>query len=276
MKQRQLDEFRNWFGEYVAGFYGDDEYINANVKLKECHTHRVCREIRHIAERVGLSASQQHVAEAVALFHDIGRFEQFARYRTFNDAVSVRHALLGVHILRQKRVLASLGESRQEWILKAVEYHADKRLPEDVEGPCSMFARLIRDADKLDIYKVVIRYYDQHRNNPEDCSLSLGFPDHPECSPRVVEKMLRGESIDYGDLRSMNDMKLMQLGWIHDINFTVTLEQIKHRRYLETLMSFLPDMADTETIRRSIFSIVDEKLKRKNKRDGCDDSVFRA
>ncbi|MBN2313588.1 MAG: hypothetical protein JXM79_06635, partial [Sedimentisphaerales bacterium] len=64
MEQRQLDEFRNWFGGYVAGFYGDDEYINTNVRHKEGHTQRVCREIRYIAEHVGLSIPQQRIAEA--------------------------------------------------------------------------------------------------------------------------------------------------------------------------------------------------------------------
>lgn len=276
MEQRQLDELREWFNDYVAGFYCDDDYINANVKHKESHTQRVCREIRHIAEHVGLSAPQQRIAEAVALFHDIGRFEQFVRFRTFHDAISVRHALLGVQILKQERVLDSLEESEQEWILKAVEYHADKQLPEDLEGPTLMFSQLIRDADKLDIYKVIIRYYDQCRIHTQDSSLALGVPDHPECSPHVVEKMLRGESIDYSELRSMNDMKLTQLGWVHDINFTVTLEQIKKRRYLETLMGFLPNKAETKTIGQRIFSIVDEKLKRKNKSDELDCSVFGA
>ncbi|MBN2314262.1 MAG: HD domain-containing protein [Sedimentisphaerales bacterium] len=276
MEQRQLDEFRDWFEEYVAGFYGDDEYINANVKHKQGHTLRVCQEIRHIAERVGLSAPQQRIAEAVALFHDIGRFEQFVRFRTFHDAISIRHALLGVQILKQERVLESLGESEQEWILKAVEYHADKQLPKDLDGPCLIYAQLIRDADKLDIYKVIMRYYKRRMDDPLNDSLGLGFPDPPEYSPHVVEKLLRGESIDYSDLRSLNDMRLVQLGWVHDINFTVTLEQIKERRYLETLISFLPDMAETKTIGQRIFSIVDEKLKRKNKSDELDGSILGA
>ncbi len=275
MEQRQLDELREWFNEYVVGFYGDDEYINANVNHKESHTQRLCREIRYIADKLSLSEPQQRVAEAVALFHDIGRFEQFVRFRTFHDAISVRHALLGVQILKQERVLESLEESQREWILKAVEYHADKQLPKDLGGPCLMYAQLIRDADKLDIYKIIIRYYDQYRNNPKDSSLTFGFPNHPECSPHIVEKMLRGESIDYNELRSMNDMKLTQLGWVHDINFTVTLEQIKERRYLETLISFLPNMAETETIGRRIFSIVDEKLKRKNSTYKPDCSFFK-
>jgi len=44
VEQKQLDKFRVWFDDYVAGFYGDDEVINANLKLKEKHSRRTCRE----------------------------------------------------------------------------------------------------------------------------------------------------------------------------------------------------------------------------------------
>jgi len=264
MEQRQLDELREWFNEYVAGFYGDDEYINANVNHKESHTLRVCREIRYIADKLSLSEPQQRVAEAVALFHDIGRFEQFVRFRTYHDAVSVRHSLLGVQILRQERILESLDESQQEWIFKAIEYHADKQLPKDLDGQCLIYAQLIRDADKLDIFKIIMSFHKRCRNDPLNSSLRLGFDDRPECSSHIVEKMLRGESIDYSELRTLNDLKLMQLGWVRDINFDVTLERIKARRYLETLAGFLPITAEIETIRQRIFSYVDERLKRNN------------
>ncbi|MFC1634418.1 HD domain-containing protein [Planctomycetota bacterium] len=276
MEQRQLDELRDWFDQYVAGFYGDDEYINTNVKQKEDHTQRVCKETRYIADKLGLTDPQKRVAEAIALFHDIGRFEQFVRFRTFHDIQSIRHSLLGGQILRQKRILESFEEPLQHVILKAVEYHAVKQLPEDLNGPCLMFAQLIRDADKLDIYDVITRYYEQYKDNPQDSSLGLGLPNHPECSPHVVEKMLRGESIDYSELRTLNDLKLTQLGWIHDINFAATLERIKECRFLETLAGLIPITAETETIKQRIFSYVDERLKKNKqiKKSGC--SMFRA
>jgi putative nucleotidyltransferase with HDIG domain len=261
MKPGHLDELRDWFDGYVADFYGDDEFINANVKLKEDHTRRTCQEIRYIANKLGLSNHQKDIAEVIALFHDIGRFEQFIRFRTYNDAMSIRHALLGAHILRQKRVLESLEGQQQEWIIKAVEYHAEKQLPKDLNGPFLMFAQLIRDADKLDIYNVVTQFYKQFKNNPHDSSLRLELPDHPECSPHVVEKMLCGESVDYAQLRTLNDLKLTQLGWVYDINFAATLERIKERRFLETLADLLPRTAETEMIKKKIFSHVDERLK---------------
>ena len=42
MQPQQLTEYKQWYADYVAGFYGDDPFINANLKLKEEHTGRVC------------------------------------------------------------------------------------------------------------------------------------------------------------------------------------------------------------------------------------------
>ncbi len=37
--------FHSWFRNYVKGFYSEDPKIQENVRLKEEHTLRVCKEI---------------------------------------------------------------------------------------------------------------------------------------------------------------------------------------------------------------------------------------
>jgi len=59
----------------------------------------------YLAEEFGLGANQKRIAEVIALFHDIGRFEQFVRYRTYNDVKTVNHCLLGLEVLRRTKVL---------------------------------------------------------------------------------------------------------------------------------------------------------------------------
>ena len=261
MKQHHLYELRTWFDEYVAGFYGDDEFINTNVKLKEDHTRRTCQEMLYLADKLDLSDPQKYLAEIIALFHDIGRFEQFTKYRTFNDAVSIRHSLWGARILRQMKVLDSLEKQQQELIVRAVVYHAERQLPRDLDDQCLMYVKLIRDADKLDIYRVVTRHYKDQRDNPKHSVLWLGLPDDPVCSSHVVTKTMRGESVDYRTLRTLNDLKLMQLGWVYDINFVATLERIKKRGFLKMLADSLPNTPDIEGIKEKIFSYVGSKIR---------------
>jgi hypothetical protein len=110
MEQGQLEKFRAWFNDYVAGFYGDDEFVNANIKLKEEHSKRVCKEMLYLADELGLPDEQRRIAEATALFHDIGRFEQFARYRTYNDPRSVNHCLLGGWTRGERKTINREGD----------------------------------------------------------------------------------------------------------------------------------------------------------------------
>ncbi len=260
MEQRQLEKFRVWFDDYVASFYGDEKTVNANLKLKEEHSRRTCEEMLYLAEELGLADNQKRIAEVIALFHDIGRFEQFIKYRTYNDVRSVNHCLLGLKVLGETKALEGVEGKERELIERAIEYHGLRELPRGLDGECLLFSRLIRDADKLDILYVVTEYYRQYRDNPQEFMLELEFPDEQGYSAELVEKILRGRQIDYGELRTLNDAKLLQLGWVYDVNFTVILKRIKQRRFLEMLIDFLPRTTDIERVKEKIFGYVDFRI----------------
>jgi len=260
MEQEQLKKIRVWFDDYVAGFYGDDEPINANLKLKEEHSRRTCEEMLYLAEELDLAANQKRIADVIAILHDIGRFEQFVKYQTYNDSRSVNHCLLGLEVLHRRKVLEQVDRKSRELIEKAIEYHGLRELPGDLEGERLLFSKLIRDADKLEVFYVVTEYYRQYRDNPEEFMLELDFPDEPGYSAGVVEGILCGRRIDYSKLRTLNDMKLCQLGWVYDVNFTATLKRIKQRRFLEKMFDFLPKTEDIDKMRGKIFEYVDSRI----------------
>ena len=106
MTQQQLDAFKQWFTDYVRRFYtADDTLLNDHIRLKECHTHRVCKEMRDLAEALKMDAEQTRLAEAIALLHDVGRFPQFQQYRTYKDTISENHCLLALKVLAEDKVL---------------------------------------------------------------------------------------------------------------------------------------------------------------------------
>jgi len=260
--RQQLTKFNAWFDKYAAGFYGRDRFINTNLKLKEDHSRRVCEEMQYLADTLVLPDNQRLIAETIALFHDIGRFEQFTKYRTYNDSRSTDHCLLGLEVLRTENVLDGIDSRERELIEKAIEYHGRKVLPTDLDGDCLLFSKLIRDADKLDVYYVVTQYYKQYRNDPRNFMLELEFPDEPGYSAKVVEGVLQGRLIDYTPLRTLNDAKLIQLGWVYDVNFPATLKRIRQRRFLEKLLEFLPRTPDIEKVKDKIFEYVAARLSR--------------
>jgi hypothetical protein len=255
MKSEQFEQLVQWFGVYIQPFFSrdGDAFLNENLRLKECHTHRVCEETRLLAAALKLDENDARIAETIALLHDVGRFEQFKTYRTYKDPTSEDHATIAMRVLRQERVLERLEARERGWIERAVEYHNKKTLPEGLDEKTTLFARLIRDADKIDIHYLFIENLRRYYENPCTFQLEVEFPSGPECSREILEAVEQGRLVGYEALRTMNDFILLQIGWVYDIYFDVSLRRIVERRLLEQLISRLPE---TNEIRRATDAVM--------------------
>ncbi|KKH49729.1 HD domain-containing protein [Methanosarcina sp. 1.H.A.2.2] len=250
MQKEDLVYFRRWFFEYVNRLFSPDSFIQENLELKIEHTGRVCENILLLAKSTKISEKECMLAEAIALFHDLGRFEQFIKYKTFRDSESENHAILGVNILNKERVLSRLSGEEENLILKAIEYHNLMEIPENVET-CSklyFFSRLIRDADKIDILRLASEEYaEEGCRNP---ALELYLPDAQGYSEPIVSEILNNRMARIGDMKNRNDVKLLRLSWIFDINFPATYSILKEYGYLEAIMASLPETKETGILRR--------------------------
>jgi hypothetical protein len=260
MELRWLDELKRWFDAYTNRFFGQDDYVNLHLRLKQEHTRRTREEILYLAGRLALDDNQMRIAETVALLHDVGRFPQFAKYRTYNDVKSVNHCCLGVEVLAQEGVLESLDSQEKEWIRTAVAHHGRKDLPADLNGQGLLFLKLIRDADKLDILRIVTEIYRRHKDDPGKHSFEIELPDEPRVSPQVLEAVLAGQLIEYRSLRTLNDIRLCQIGWVYDLNFTASLERFKAVNLLDELLSYLPQTSEIAEVGRGIHRYIDARL----------------
>lgn len=266
MNKMLLEQLRQWFNSYVNGFYGQDEYINNHIRLKHDHTHRTCQEILYLAGEMGLDENDKVVAETIALLHDVGRFEQFAGYRTYNDLRSVDHCALAVELIRRYKLLRGLTAAEKHIVTAAIEFHGAIELPGGLDHKGLLFARLIRDADKIDVLYVVTEHYQSRciGANSDGFELELEYPDVDGYTPEVLEDVLAGRRTDYRKLRTLNDLKLLQLGWVYDVNFTATLKRIKQRGLLEKLAGFLPADSQMERVKTIVLRYVDERINKAN------------
>ncbi|MFC1677814.1 HD family phosphohydrolase, partial [Planctomycetota bacterium] len=178
----------------------------------------------------------------------------------YNDPRSINHCLLGLEVLGKAKVLEDIESVERRIIEKAIEYHGLKELPGDLDGEILLFCQLIRDADKIDIFYVVLDYYTQYRDNPAGFKLEIELPDEPGYSVEIVELILNEQRVDYDKLKTWNDMKLLQLSWVYDVNFIATLERIKERKYLEMIIEFLPDTSDITKVAEKIYEYVDQRI----------------
>ena len=162
----------------------------------------------------------------MGLFHDVGRFRQFTLYQTFNDALSEDHADLGIKVLKELPLIGRLHTEDRELLLFAIQNHNKKVIAPEQDPRRILFAKLLRDADKLDIYRVLSPY--------------LQPSDGQGCSPDFLEQFIAGEQCDYTRIRTQDDRKLVRLMWVYDVNFSWTLQRIRDQGYIERIISCLP------------------------------------
>ncbi len=262
MKREQLEVFKQWFTEYVRPFYTtDDEFLNQNIQLKECHTHRVCNEMRQLAAALKMNETDTLLAETIALFHDVGRFPQFKQYRTYKDTISENHCLLALKVLGEHRMLANLDDGERAVVEKAVELHGEKELPK-LDDRTSHFAKMIRDADKIDIFELLVKNYRILAEEPEKFKWEVEFPDTPECNREIIDAVLNNQRIGYEKLKTVNDAKLLQLGWVFDVYFDYSLKQIYDRGYLQAIINLLPKTEDVKKVTGHILTYTHERIGR--------------
>ncbi len=229
-----LTRFRSWFIGYVGSYPAADP-----VTLKKEHSLKVCQEILGIGSQLNMDTETMLLAETVALFHDIGRFEQYSRYGTFVDRKSENHADLGVKVLREKGILDLLDKRSRDVVFESILNHNRLRIPEGETESVAFFSKLLRDADKIDIYRVVTDYY-RDPSASRSAAIELDLPDTPDVSAEILDCLRTGRLADHRGLTSLNDFKLLQLGWVYDFNFPPSLRIVRDRGYLQMLRGALP------------------------------------
>lgn len=249
MQEKALLFLVEWFHQYVQSFYSGDEELQFHVRLKEEHTLRVMKHAHDIAQWLAVPQFQQRLAEIAGLLHDIGRFKQYQTYRTFNDGLSVNHAALGLEILEESNVLASAGLSlkEQQCIKQAVLYHNCRQVASDLEKESSLLAQITRDADKLDIFSMLLTK-DQANKVPHSPELKIDS----QYSPHIIAEILQGNLIKPKDIKNSADLMLFRLSWVYDINFSYSYSYILQNKYIEQLIATLPDTKDIEHVSQCI------------------------
>ncbi|MEW6710220.1 MAG: HD domain-containing protein [Candidatus Riflebacteria bacterium] len=251
MTEEKIIELKAWFKDYVGGFFTEEPGFNRNIQLKLDHTMRVCNEMQALSASIGLDSELSRLAEVSALLHDVGRFEQFRQFKTFADRKSTNHASLGLQIVDQFNLLKDFSPLSQSLVKEAIACHNLAEIPDDTKGNALLLAKLLRDADKLDIWKVVAEYY-QSSHKLRNKSIELDLPDLKVVSEAVLKDVLAGKIIRNTELKSLNDFKLLQLGWVFDLNFSHSLGEFRKRGYLSVISGAISDPLVARKVRAHI------------------------
>ncbi|MDI3547452.1 MAG: hypothetical protein PWR10_1104 [Halanaerobiales bacterium] len=255
-----FEELKKWFNQYLQRYQFKNKEDQKQIDLKYHHSYRVLEEITELARSLQLSKKEETITQIIGLFHDVGRFEQYACYQTFSDARSLDHAELGVKILIENNLLTEFEQALRQRIIKAIAYHNKAVIPQEAfaKDPAGLrYAQLIRDADKLDIWNIFVqRYY----SNEDNSKISHGLSPKGGITPEIYEKMKKGEVINYQRLQTQDDLKLMQMGWIYDLNFKASLRTVKKRGYIDKIYQSMSPSKEAKEIYQQIVAYLNSHL----------------
>lgn len=237
--EEDFSAHRKRFLDYVDTF--QDVPDAAPLRLKVEHTFKVYEHARRIVRSLGQSV-EPHLGRAAilaALYHDCGRFPQFKRFRTFLDAKSVNHAVLSFQTMRDSSFLRE-EEARVRALAQcAVLLHNRHELPARLSREARFVTDVVRDADKLDIFRIMVSYLTSAL--PERDAVLLHVKDDPESwSPNIAEDVLAGRISKYSDLRFVNDFRLLLGAWMYELRFSETKKALAESGLMDVVLGQLP------------------------------------
>lgn len=231
--------FRNYLREYDISHQG--------IALKIAHTYRVMGFSELIANSIGLNQIEVELAILIALLHDIGRFEQIKKFGTFDDS-KFDHADYGVHYLFKETHIRDFikDSSYDEIIKKAVANHSLYIINDNLNEQEKLHTKILRDADKLDIFRVKIS------GNLELMYSDLNHVESQVISDKVYKCICEHISINRSICQSTLDSWLMTIGFVFDLNFLYSFKFIFENRYIEKLLNYFEftNKENSEKIKR--------------------------
>lgn len=228
-----------WFAAYAGRQYDRCEGDDGPMRLKEKHTLAVLGHAGSIVRKEKFSPRISRACLLAALYHDVARFEQYLRHGTFRDGESRNHGLWGACILKREGCLAHEAVPVRRLVLAAVALHNRYALPAALPADAACVTEVVRDADKLDILRVM----DEHLSGPRPyCpTVVLNLPDAADkVSEKVLEDALRGRVAAYADLRSVNDFRVLLGTWLDDMHFACSRRLFAESPHALRLIADLP------------------------------------
>lgn len=237
------------YNDYVDSFRDASGSLPEMIVLKLRHTRGVADDAALIMSGEGWPSADRVVGRACALLHDTGRYSQWKEFGTFQDSRSVDHAQRAGEVIAREGWLSGLEAVERKVVLSAVALHNRRELPAGLDAATAAHARLVRDADKLDIFRVfeMAAADGMLERNPE---MTWGLRMDGPPTADVLRAAAVGATIDYAQVKSLADFILIQVGWLAGgLHYRTALRLAAERRVLEFREEFLGRLCGREGVK---------------------------
>jgi HD superfamily phosphodiesterase len=235
MKIYDIKQIHYWFDNYVGSFAIDGK-LPFISEIKRAHSFKVEDVGRRLVTEMNWDDDPALLGAAASLLHDIGRFSQFRDYNTLYDSSSVDHGERGYEELRSFFPKELADEEGYEAIAESVRWHNKKELPYDIKDLYVPFCKLVRDADKIDVFRLV----QDHLARGKIDELLPKHKISAALSEPFLEEIEEHGYSSYKNVSSLADFLLMQITWLLDINYAASMKMISELGIVEKIIKQLP------------------------------------
>lgn len=209
-----VEKVEKKFDEFINSF----DLSNYKLALKNVHTYEVAKVMKTLCDKLNLNDRDRYLAMITAYFHDAGRFPQLYETDSFSDK-EYDHALKSVEVIDKMDILnyLELNDEEKTIVRKAVLNHNKFEVEEGLNERELYFSNLIRDADKIDIFRVSV---DNYKDN---------FEFDP--NPKVIKAFFEEKSIYFKDIETRTDHIILKLAFLYDLNFQESFDILKENNY---------------------------------------------
>ena len=196
------------FDRYTSNY----DLSDINLKSKYNHSYRVMELSVKYAKELGWNDSDVELAKIIGLLHDYGRFEQYRIYKSFIDLKTVDHADLSVEELFGKNEIINYTNRVEDYdlIRFAIKNHNKLTIEECNDERYIKFAKLIRDADKVDIMYVLTNEIIRKSTNE-------GY------KKEVMEYIMNHKNVPRTIVENDNERILVDFSFVFDLNYDIVL-----------------------------------------------------
>lgn len=252
-----IEKAKKVFMEYISNY----DMSDGKIKLKAAHILRVTELSKQIATSLNLDEENTLLAELIGLLHDIGRFEQVKRYNTFVDKDSINHGEYGVKILFEENLIEKfeIEEKYYKTIKTAILNHNRNKIEDGLNENELLHAKIIRDSDKLDIFKVLLI---DDVNDTYGCSQKE--MENTTFSKEIIREFKEEREIDYQKRKTYGDIWISHMAYIYDFYFDISYKVMNERNYINKFYEKIQfNKQETKEQAREIFEISSKYMKSK-------------
>lgn len=244
-----LEKAKSEFIKYTNNY----DLNNSHIERKIHHSLRVMEVSKKIAENLNLTKEQIDLATLIGLLHDIARFEQRKRYGTYYDKKSIDHGDFAIELLEENDFIRNfIEDDKYDKIIKTAIKNHNKYELEPLDGEELLQAKIIKDADKIDIFYQLAYKFAKNKNEIENSEISQDY----------IKQLKQEKCIFRNAEESAIDELVLITSFIYDIHFESSLRLIKEENYIEKMFEQFEFKENTKKQVEEIVKIANDYLKK--------------